>query len=51
MSEVGDSRKDLQYIENSIKAAFESEPDTDSDQQIAAVKTRSKVRIVLVAML
>ena len=42
MSEVGDSRKDLLYIENCITAAFESEPDTECDQQIKAVKTRSK---------
>ena len=42
MSGESDSRKDLECIENCIKAAFETEPEIDSDKQISAVKTRSK---------
>ena len=42
MSGESDSRKDLECVENCIKAAFETEPDIDSDKQISAVKTRSK---------
>ena len=42
MTAVAEVSKDLDYIKNCIKAALDNEPAIENEQQIKAVKTRSK---------
>ena len=42
MAVGGDNAKDLEYIENCIKAALNSEPEISEDLQISAVKSKTR---------